>query len=61
MKMMHLINQAAAWILGKMTAVLQLTDTGVARLCKTIANDVKAMLRMQLKARDVPFSDNGKT
>ena len=50
MKMMQLSNQVAAWILGKMTSVLQITDTDCARPLKVCANGAKNRMRQELKA-----------
>ena len=50
---MGAINQMPAWIWGKMTAVLQITDTDVAHHLKRFANEAQHRLRRELaqKAR----------
>ena len=50
MKAMQVANQVPTWILGKMTSVLQITDTGFARPLKVNAIGAKAAMRQQLKA-----------
>ncbi len=47
---MQLIGQVAAWIAGKMTSVLQLTDTDFARRLKAFAMHEKDLLKQEMKA-----------
>ena len=47
---MRLAGQVPAWIAGKMTAVLQITDTDFAFLMKCYAEEVKKEARVQLEA-----------
>ena len=48
---MAAINQLTAWIMSKMTPVLQLTDTTAARPFKLIAADCQEKLRSELRAK----------
>ena len=47
---MKIVQQVPAWVLGKMTSVLQLTDTDFARPLKVAAHEAKQELRQLLKA-----------
>ena len=47
---MKLAGQVPSWVLGKMTSVLQITDTDFARPLKLHANQAKQELRQILKA-----------
>ena len=47
---MQLANQVPTWILGKLSSVLQITDTGYARPVKVFAVEEKAQIRQELKA-----------
>ena len=47
---MRIASQVPAWIAGKMTAVLQITDTDFAFLMKKYADEVKRDVRMQMEA-----------
>ena len=48
---MQVIGQLEASVMGKMTPVLQVTDTDVARLLKVIAEEVKDEVRQELKMK----------
>ena len=48
---MAAINQMPAWIWGKMTAVLQITDTDVAHHLKRFANEAQHALRRELREK----------
>ena len=50
---MKVAQQVPSWIMGKMTSVLQVTDTDIARPLKLCACDAKAELRQELKAAAV--------
>ena len=52
-RLMSVAQQVPAWIMGKMTSVLQVTDTDMARPLKQCANDAKQELRQELKAAAV--------
>ena len=47
---MKVAQQVPAWVLGKMTSVLQVTDTDIARPLKLCAGAAKSKLRQELKA-----------
>ena len=48
---MAAVNQMPAWIWGKMTAVLQITDTDVAHHLKRFANESQHAMRRELRAK----------
>ena len=50
---MQVINQIEANIMGKMTPVLQLTDTDFARQLKAISQEVKDEIRQELKLKAI--------
>ena len=47
---MKIACQVPSWIAGKMTAVLQITDTDMAVLVKSYAEEVKREVRVQMEA-----------
>jgi hypothetical protein len=47
---MQLVNQIPVWVMGKMTAALQITDTDFAYPLKAYAKSAKEELKQQLKA-----------
>ena len=47
---MKIAGQVPSWIAGKMTAVLQITDTDFAFLMKSYAEEVKREVRVQMEA-----------
>ena len=50
---MGAINQVPAWIWGKMTPVLQITDTDVAHHLKRFANEAQHQLRRELREKAI--------